>query len=121
MSNSEQFTQPLPINDNVVVKLPSGTQICSGNNILFYAELSSLYTSTNEFERKLKNSTLNALAPKEILAKGIEVEILEPGKQWKSGKVRCRLVLDFIPDEQDNNLTSSESVSPLDDLRKMNL
>ncbi len=36
-------------------------------------------------------------------------------------KLRCRLVFEFIPDEQENNLTPSEFVSPLDDVRKMNL
>ncbi len=27
MSNSEQFTQPFPVDDNIIVKLPEGTDI----------------------------------------------------------------------------------------------
>ena len=120
MSNSEQFSQPLPVDDNIIVKLPENTNISVVGNGIFKVRGSSLYNSTKEFVNKLaapiyENSSLH------LFSLGVNVEILEPGKQWVSGKLRCRLVFEFIPDEQENNTTPSVSASPLDDLRKMNL
>jgi hypothetical protein len=41
--------------------------------------------------------------------------MLEPGKNWKKGKIRFRLVLEFAPDEPE----PSDPNSTLDDIRKM--
>lgn len=46
---------------------------------------------------------------------GIDCEILQPGKNWKKGKIRFRLVLEFAPDEPE----PSDPNSTLDDIRKM--
>ncbi len=124
MSNSEQFTLPFPVDDNIIVKLPKGTRIylTQNSHYLFDANNSTLYNNANELIKKLEHSVLkSSIGPDTIFKQGINVEILEPGKQWTAGKFRCRLVFEFIPDEQENNKTPSESVSPLDDLRKMNL
>ncbi|MBW4576334.1 MAG: KGK family protein [Aphanothece sp. CMT-3BRIN-NPC111] len=59
-------------------------------------------------------------------SEGINGEILSPNKEWKNGKVRIKVTLEFCPDEPDveetpvsNNLEISEPESPLDDIRKM--
>jgi hypothetical protein len=46
---------------------------------------------------------------------GVDCEILQPGKPWKKGKIRFRLVLEFAPDEPE----PSDPNSTLDDIRKM--
>lgn len=120
MSNPEQFTQPLPVDDNIIVKLPENTDISVVGHGIFKVRGASLYNSTKEFVNKLTAPIYNNSSP-HLFTQGIKVEILEPGKQWIAGKFRCRLVFEFIPDEQENNTTASGSVSPLDDLRKMNL
>ena len=119
MSNSEQFTHPLPVDDNIIVKLPEGTDISVLDNG-FQVRGSSLYKPSSEVVNTLAAPIYDNSSPHLFLL-GVNVEILEPGKQWVSGKLRCRLVFEFIPDEQENNKTPSESVSPLDDLRQMNL
>lgn len=53
----------------------------------------------------------------ELYQQGIKLEILEPGQRWKTGKIRLRLVLEFIPDEPENG----GAPSSLDVIRKMNL
>ena len=120
MSNSE-FSKPFPVDDNIIVKLPQGTGINSGNTELLNAWSSALYIPTNELADKVEKALRNVLKPQTIFEQGVKVEILEPGKQWTSGKLRCRLVFEFIPDEQENTKIPSEAVSPLDDIRKMNL
>ena len=120
MSNSEQFTQPLPVDDNIIIKLPDNTDISVVNHGIYQVRGSSLYNSTKEFVNKLTAPIYNNSSP-HLFAQGVNVEILEPGKQWTAGKFRCCLVYEFIPDEQENNITPNFSASPLDDLRKMNL
>lgn len=120
MSNSE-FSKPFPVGDDIIVKLPIGTNIYFGNTVLLDAYSSALYTPTKELVAQVEKPLRKALNPQDIFEQGVKVEILEPGKQWTSGKVRCRLVFEFIPDEPENNKIPSESVSPLDDIRKMNL
>ena len=46
--------------------------------------------------------------------KGVDCELLEPGKNWKKGKVKINIQLEFIPDEPEIN----EIESPLDDIRQ---
>lgn len=50
--------------------------------------------------------------------RGGECEVLRPGSQgWQKGKIRIRLkaILEFCPDEPENN----QEESPLDDIRQM--
>lgn len=119
MSNSE-FSNSFPVDEDVIVKLPEGTDIVVVGNRIFKVSGSSLYNSSKEFLEKLAKPIYDN-SSRHLFEQGVKVEILEPGKQWTSGKLRCRLVFEFIPDEQENNKIPSESVSPLDDIRKMNL
>ena len=57
--------------------------------------------------------------PEELCEQGIKAEILEPGKNWVTGMIRLRLVVEFIPDEPKKNGTSNKIVSALDDIRNI--
>ncbi|NET70477.1 MAG: hypothetical protein F6K62_05640 [Sphaerospermopsis sp. SIO1G2] len=46
--------------------------------------------------------------------KGVECQVLKPGKNWQSGKFRIKLSIEFCPDESE----IKEAESPLDDLRR---
>lgn len=117
---SEQSPKLLPVDDNVVLRLNERVQISNSNAIIFDAS-QYLYSSTKELIDKLAKYLLGNFKPQQLLQTGIQAEILEPGKQWKTGKIRCRIVFDFIPDEPENNRITGESASSLDELRKMNL
>jgi hypothetical protein len=48
------------------------------------------------------------------LTKGVDCQILKPGKNWQKGKFRMKVNLEFCPDEPE----IIEPESPLDDLRR---
>ena len=50
---------------------------------------------------------------------GVEAEVLEPKSgEWKKGKVRMRVVLEFCPDEPEEIKDSIQQVNSLDDIRQ---
>lgn len=100
MNDLEQTSKSLPVDENTILKIFHGTS------------QSPLYQSTKEFVNLVAAEPISY--DDELCQQGTEVEILEPGEQWKTGKIRLRLVLEFIPDKQEN------SKSPLDDIQNMN-
>ena len=55
--------------------------------------------------------------------KAVEAEILEPQLgEWKKGKVRMRVILEFCPDEpeeiKDSDLHKNININSLDDIRQ---
>jgi hypothetical protein len=75
----------------------------------------------NELEEKLKQlgaGSLASLNKIEWNSQGIKAEILEPNfNNWKKGKIRIRVVLEFCPDEPEEKVVTTSSNSPLDDFR----
>ena len=52
--------------------------------------------------------------------RGMDCEILNLGaKNWKKGKVKIKVSVEFYIEDQTDNLEISEPESPLDDLRRM--
>ena len=51
---------------------------------------------------------------------GVDAEILEPKSgEWKKGKMRMRVILEFCPDEPEvNNDTVQQNGNSLDDIRQ---
>ncbi|CCQ49518.1 KGK domain-containing protein [Crocosphaera watsonii] len=47
---------------------------------------------------------------------GVDCELLEAGKNWKKGKVKINIQLEFIPDEPEPEIKDNDSV--LDDMRQ---
>ena len=113
MSKQEQPAKPLPVDDSVIVKLPEGKLFfINSNNVLDTRE--TPYTSTKKLVDKLVSPLIACLNPNNLLKEGIEAAILVPGKTWIKGKIRVRLVYEFIPEEP-------EADTLLDDIRQLNL
>lgn len=117
---SEQFSKMFPMEDNIIIKIPVGTDIVISNNRVVNATGSTLYNSAKEFIDKLLKPIRGNFSS-QLLNQGMEVEILEPGKQWQTGKIRCRVVFEFVTDELENNKISDNSISSLDELRNIKL
>lgn len=121
MSELEQTFKLLAADDDTVVKIPDGSSIETFDITLFDASESSCYVSARELTDQVLASISENFNNPKFLEQGIEVKILEPGKQWKTGKIRCRVAFEFIPDELESNKTSGNSISSLDELRDMKL
>ena len=120
MNAPEQPSIQLPVGDDIVFKLIEDTNIgVSGGEILIPG--SSPFISTKEFVDKLARYFLGMLYPSQIFKEGIKAKVLEPGKKWVTGMIRLRLVVEFIPDELENNGTLDKFTSSLDELRSKNL
>lgn len=79
---------------------------------------STLFYSLQEFGINL----LEIATMQEILTNGIDAEILKiNAKGWQKGNFKINLTLEFIPDEPEieEAVATSQSESPLDDLRKL--
>ncbi len=121
MSAPEKTFKPLPVDDDVVFKLIEDTEISvySGNEI--FNPRTTPLGSTKEFVDNLAKYFITRLYPDKVFKEGIEAKILEPGKKWVKGIIRLRLVVEFSPDEPENNGTSNKIVSTLDDIRNIKL
>ena len=120
MSAPEQPSIPLPVSDDVIVKITEPVKITAGSTLLFDSA-QFLYSSTKEIADKLIKFILKNTGEQDFFKEGIKAEILAPGKKWVTGTIRGRFVVEFITDEPDNNKTTSEFVSPLDDIRNRNI
>lgn len=89
-------SQPFPVGDDVIVKLPEGTDIVLAGSRIFKVSGASLYNSSKEFVDKLAKPIYDNSIP-DLFVQVVKIEILEPGKQWTTGKFRCRLVFEFVP------------------------
>ncbi|HEY9771776.1 MAG TPA: KGK domain-containing protein [Coleofasciculaceae cyanobacterium] len=75
----------------------------------------------NELSEKLKQAGLGTPPHYGTWHQGVEAEVLTPQSgEWKKGKVRMRVILEFCPDEpeeikNDNVLQNNNS---LDDIRQ---
>ncbi|MBD2580223.1 KGK domain-containing protein [Oscillatoria sp. FACHB-1406] len=90
-----------------------------------------LDTATNQFNELLKTSFADNKLNLDIRfnesctyehrfmsERGVDVEILKlKDPRWQKGKIRMKLVVEFIPDEPEK----VESESPLDDIRQAQL
>ncbi len=91
------------------------------NNVFIFNSDQFLYSSTQEIADKFVNIIADFSSNQDFLEKEIKAGVLETGKKWVTGTIRLRLVVEFIPDELENNGTSGELGSLLDDLRNKNI
>ncbi|GAB4217752.1 MAG: hypothetical protein OHK0012_23430 [Synechococcales cyanobacterium] len=104
-----------PGSDDIVVRL---------NDYNFLSTLkrineACLQASQNDFHSRFNNSLTkfsSSTTFANLHGEGYLSKILFPGKPWFSGKLRVRLVVEFLPDEPVDVLQGHSS--PLDDLRQ---
>ena len=120
MSAPEQPSRQLPVADDAIVKLTETVKITAGS-IFIFDSAQFLYSSTKEIADKLVKFIFNYTGEQDFFKEGIRAEILEPGKKWGTGTIRGRFVVEFIPDGPEDNGTSGNFVSQLDDIRNINL
>ena len=106
--------------NDVVIKLTKNIRISAGNFNLFDGT-QFLYSSTKEIADKVAYFLINNLSNHDFFKEGITARILEPGKNWVTGKIRLRFVVEFIPDKPESNNKTGEFGSILDDIRNRNL
>ncbi|MBD2626466.1 KGK domain-containing protein [Trichormus variabilis] len=81
--------------------------------------------SLNHLNHELKSINSRVLPdvkkPDDWINNGVACQILKPGKNWQTGKLRIKVNLEFCPDDPEIEQTtkSQEPESPLDDLRRM--
>lgn len=121
MSAPEQPFKPLPVDDDVVFKLIEDLQIGVHGVNEFVDTRTTPFSSTKHFLDNLAKYFITRLYPDKVFKEGLKARVLEPGKKWVAGTIRLRLVVEFIPDEPENNGTTDKSVSTLDDIRNINL
>ncbi|MCT7949807.1 hypothetical protein NG798_08410 [Ancylothrix sp. C2] len=51
--------------------------------------------------------------------KGMECEILRVGDNWKKGKIRFNVTVEFLTEEEEETPAPPENESPLDDIRRL--
>ena len=120
MDTPERPSVQLPVGDDVVIKITEDVKISAGNASIFNGA-QFLYSSTQEIADKLVKFIVSYAGKDDFFGKEIKAKVIEPGKSWVTGKIRLRLVVEFIPDELENNGTSGELGSLLDDLRNKNI
>ena len=120
MNESEQAYKQLPVGDDIIFNLIDTTTIGAGSYEILNPGLNP-FSSTKEFVDKLARYFISMLYPSNIYGEGIKAKVLEPGKKWVTGIVRLRLVVEFIPDEPEENNKNGQFGSTLDDIRNLKL
>ena len=120
MNDLKQSFNQLPVEDSVVIRVTEPSA-CSNNGNTIFDWSRHPFTSTKQVFDDIKTALLAGFRPPQLYTDGLKAEIMEPGKAWVKGKFRLRIVLEFIPDETEENKLIGNSASSLDDFRKMNL
>lgn len=106
MSNLEQFTKPLPVDNDVIFELHETQKVINYEDSYIFNSHQSPYISTKTFVVKILEKIVQHISHQELLKSGIKIRIIEPGKNWITGKIRMRLVLNLF-------LTSQKTVKYL--------
>ena len=82
--------------------------------------LNRLEDTDRHKKEKLKQVRLGSTPNKGYFSSGVNAEILEPKSgEWKKGKVRMRVILEFCPDEPEVVKEDSiQRINSLDDIRQ---
>ena len=123
MNSENSFKEIKYENSNAVVSFDNGTTFKIKNFMEyidgFFGKSQLLYN----LSQKLNQSGIGTPPDYSYTwSEGVEVEILEPQyREWKKGKMRLRVILEFCPDEaeetEDNNY--SDNSNSLDDIRQI--
>lgn len=121
--NSENIFQQIEHeNSNAVVSFENGTTFKVSK---FMKILNTLFSQSilKDLSEKLKQVGLGT-PPEHRHAwnQGVDAEILEPQSgEWKKGKVRMRVILEFCPDEPEKVKIehNQQNANSLDDIRQI--
>ena len=118
MKTNEPFSNP----DGTIIRLEK-----TGITSELFEEISNLMliTFSEEFHKELVERKILSSwnRRQEWFKDGFSAQMIAPGEDWKKGKMRLRVVAEFIPDDIESEKISSQdvpesSVSPsLDDIR----
>ena len=121
MNSEINFQQIEHEKSNAVVSFNNGTTFKISN---FMEKLNSFFIQSvlNNLSEQLKQAGLGTPPThREEWNKNVDAEFLEPKSgEWKKGKVRMRVILEFCPDEpeetKENNMEQTNN--SLDDIRQ---
>lgn len=99
--------------DEVVIRLSEYNFLTTFSQFHEACVKSSQYEFPNQLRQQLSNLSFNRSTFSDLHGTGQPAKILFPGQQWISGKIRARLVLEFIPDQPSE--PPQQDVSILDD------
>ena len=118
MKTNEPFSNP----DGAIIRLRK-----TGITSELFEEINNsiLPTFSGEFHKELVERKILSSwnGQQEWFKDGLPAQMIAPGEDWKKGKLRLRIVAEFIPDDIESEKISSQevptsSVSPsLDDIR----
>ncbi|MBE9044619.1 hypothetical protein IQ255_09415 [Pleurocapsales cyanobacterium LEGE 10410] len=121
MNTEANFKQIEHENSNTVVSFDNGATFKISK---FMEKLNSFFVQSvlNSLSEQLKQTGLgNPPGYGGTWTKGIKAEILEPKSvEWKKGKIRMRVILEFCPDEPEEMKSdiAQQNGSSLDDIRQ---
>ena len=118
MKNNEPFSNP----DGAIILLEK-----TGITSELFEEINKLIlpTFSDEFHKELieRKILLSWNGRQEWFKDGLPAQMIAPGEDWKKGKMRLRVVAEFVLDDIESEKISSQdvpesSISPsLDDIR----
>ncbi len=118
MNSKANFQQIEHENSNAVVSFDNGTTFKVSK---FMEQLNSFFQQSilNDLSAKLQQVGLGT-PPRSTWHKGVEAEVLTPRSgEWKKGKVRMRVILEFCPDKPEvKNDNVPQNANSLDDIRQ---
>ena len=105
---------------NAVISFDNGTTFKVSK---FMEYINSFFKQSilNELEEKLRQTGLGTPPSVNTWNTGVDAEILEPQSgEWKKGKVRMRVILEFCPDEPEDATINNvqQNSNSLDDIRQ---
>lgn len=122
MNSEDSFKQIEHENSNAVVSFSNGTTFKISKFMEYIDDFFGKSQLVYNLSQKLNESGIGTPPDYSYTwSEGAEAEILEPkSREWKKGKMRLRVILEFCPDEpeatKDNN--SSNDSNSLDDIRQ---
>ncbi|WP_319422373.1 KGK domain-containing protein [Pleurocapsa sp. FMAR1] len=120
MNSEINFKQMEHEDSNAVVSFNNGTtfKVCK-----FMENINTFFRQLilNELQEKLRQAGLGTPPRVNTWNTGVDAEILEPKSgEWKKGKVRMRVILEFCPDEPEDATINNvqQNSNSLDDIRQ---
>ena len=112
-----ETNQSLDIPDNSILLF---NEIGITGNIIERYKNSILYECSSKFHNKMvENKILFSTSEySQWFKDGFPAQMIVSGEKWQKGKVRLRIVTEFIPDDESENLPEQPIEPSLDEFRE---